>query len=70
MRGLSNSLISEIKEVLKISRQNVAQQINSGLLNAYWNIGRVMVEHEQDNNTRAEYAFVLYPEQGRTDCTG
>ena len=55
MNGLSNSLIVEIKEILRTSRQNAAQQVNSELLNAYWNIGRIIVEHEQDSKTRAEY---------------
>ena len=52
---LSNSLISEIKTVLETARQNVAQQINDELLTAYWNIGRIIVEHEQGNKDRAEY---------------
>lgn len=46
MSGLANSMIIEIKEVLKTTRQNVTQQINAGLLTAYWNIGRIIVEHE------------------------
>ena len=57
MNGLTNSLIAEIKEVLRTSRQNVAQQVNSELLTAYWNIGRIIVEHEQENKTRAEYGM-------------
>ena len=55
MSGLSNSLIMEIKEVLKTARQNAARQINSELLTAYWNIGRIIVEHEQNSKTRADY---------------
>ena len=55
MNGLSNALITEIKEVLRTSRQNVAQQVNSELLIAYWNIGRIIVEHELDSKARADY---------------
>ena len=55
MNGLSNPLIAEIKEVLRTSRENVARQVNSELLAAYWNIGRIIVEYEQDSKTRAEY---------------
>ena len=36
-------------------RQNVAKQVNIELLLTYWNIGRVIVEHEQDSNERAGY---------------
>jgi predicted nuclease of restriction endonuclease-like (RecB) superfamily len=55
MNELANSLIIEIKEVLTAARQNVARQVNAELLTAYWNIGRIIVEHEQDNKSRAEY---------------
>jgi len=40
---------------LKTARQNVAQQVNVELLTSYWNIGRIIVEYEQTNKTRAEY---------------
>lgn len=51
----TNTMISEIKTVLQTARFNVAQQVNAELLNAYWNIGKIIVEHEQSNNQRAEY---------------
>jgi predicted nuclease of restriction endonuclease-like (RecB) superfamily len=34
---------------------NIATHVNNEQLIAYWNIGRVIVEHEQDNEKRAEY---------------
>ena len=40
---------------MSIARRNVAIQVNNELITAYWNIGRVIVEYEQDNNKRAEY---------------
>jgi predicted nuclease of restriction endonuclease-like (RecB) superfamily len=55
MDELMNSLVSEIKGVLQAARQNVAHQVNDALLNAYWNIGRIIVEYEQDSKSRAEY---------------
>lgn len=48
-------IISEIKEVLQASRLNVARQVNDELLTAYWNIGRIIVEYEQNSNDRAAY---------------
>ena len=50
-----NSLITEIKEIFKTARQNAAKQVNAELLAAYWNIGRIIVEHEQESKSRAEY---------------
>ena len=50
-----NEIISEIKEVLQASRLNVARQVNDELLTAYWNIGRIIVEYEQNSKDRAAY---------------
>jgi len=66
MNGLSNSLISEIKTVLETARQNVARQVNNELLTAYWNIGRIIVEHEQGSNGRAEYGTRALKELSKT----
>ncbi len=48
-------MINEIINVLLNARKNVAQQVNSELLNTYWNIGKIIIENEQKNNLRAEY---------------
>lgn len=53
--AIPQSMISEIKEIMTAARQNVATQVNNELVVAYWNIGRVIVEHEQDSNERAKY---------------
>jgi predicted nuclease of restriction endonuclease-like (RecB) superfamily len=66
MNELANSLIIEIKEVLKTARQNAAQQVNAELLTAYWNIGRIIVEHEQDSKTRAEYGTQTLKDLSKT----
>ena len=64
--GIPNSLIIEIKEVLKTSRQNAAQQVNAELLTAYWNIGRIIVEYEQDSKARAEYGTQTLKDLSKT----
>lgn len=57
LMAISNNapIVQEIKTVLANARSNVAQQVNNELLNAYWNIGRIIVEYEQENPERAEY---------------
>ena len=55
MSGLTSPLINDIKKVLQTARQNIATQVNAELLTTYWNIGRIIVEHEQNNKARAEY---------------
>lgn len=49
------SVVKEVKLVLEVARSNVAHQVNSELLNTYWNIGRIICEHEQSNPERADY---------------
>ncbi len=51
----NNSMINEIRELLLNARQHVAVQVNIELLSTYWNIGKIIVEHEQENKERADY---------------
>lgn len=57
MNGLTynNSMIKEIKELLSVARQRAAVQVNTELLSTYWNVGRIIVEHEQNSQERAAY---------------
>ena len=52
---MTNEMIEQIKQVMMQARTNVAQTVNNELIAAYWNIGRIIVEHEQENNERAAY---------------
>jgi len=51
----NSPMILEIRELLENARKNVAQQVNTQLLTTYWNIGRIIVEYEQQNQIRADY---------------
>ena len=48
-------MVQEIKELLSGARQRVAVQVNTELLSTYWNVGRIIVEHEQNSQERAAY---------------
>ena len=48
-------IIEDIKNLLVDSRQKLQQSINSTMVQTYWNIGRIIVEDEQNGNDRAEY---------------
>ena len=48
-------IYSEIKETLLLSRSQAYSAVNSAMVQAYWNIGRIIVEHEQNGSLRAEY---------------
>ena len=49
------ALECKIRNIINEARGHVARQINETLISAYWNIGRVIIEDEQNNNERAEY---------------
>lgn len=48
-------VVQEIRSVLENARSNVARQVNSELLNTYWNVGRIICEYEQTLPERADY---------------
>lgn len=50
-----SSLIENIKEIIITSRKNIVRSVNTEMLSAYWNIGRLIVEDEQKNQERAKY---------------
>ena len=52
---VSNNYINEIKKILKNARQKAYTAVNSVMVEAYWEIGRRIVEEEQNGKERAEY---------------
>ena len=52
---ISNNYINEIKKILKNARQKAYTAVNSVMVEAYWEIGRRIVEEEQNGKERAEY---------------
>jgi predicted nuclease of restriction endonuclease-like (RecB) superfamily len=51
----NNSIYQSIKEIIILSRQRVYRMANSALLETYWQIGKVIVEDEQQGKTKAVY---------------
>ena len=50
-----NSIYQSIKEIIILYRQRVYRMANSALLETYWQIGKVIVEDEQEGKTKAVY---------------
>lgn len=48
-------IYSEIKKTLLASRSQAYSAVNFAMVQAYWQIGRIIVEYEQDGNVRASY---------------
>ncbi len=51
----SQALVEQVRGLLEASRQKIAVEVNTTLLNTYWEIGRVICEYEQTDTVRAEY---------------
>ncbi len=51
----TSDIILQIRTVLELARTNVAREVNTELLNTYWNIGRIICQYEQSVSDRADY---------------
>jgi len=52
---MQNNLYETIKVIILQSRERVFRVANSVLLETYWNIGKIIVEDEQNGAAKAEY---------------
>jgi len=52
---MANNYIQDIKEILAQARQKAYTAINVSMIEAYWQIGRRIVEQEQQGEKRAAY---------------
>lgn len=57
--GSYQQLLDRIGECLALGRQRAFEQVNSVLVETYWQIGRYIVEFEQAGKERAEYGSRL-----------
>lgn len=48
-------IYTEIKETLQQARNQAYSAVNLAMVQAYWQIGRIIVEHEQNGSLRADY---------------
>lgn len=54
-----DSIFDKIKEIIESARKNVSISINQEMVNAYWSIGKLIVEDEQQGEQRANYGTDL-----------
>ena len=48
-------LYREIREILTAARDRAWQAVNSAMVTAYWEVGRIIVDEEQAGNEKADY---------------
>jgi predicted nuclease of restriction endonuclease-like (RecB) superfamily len=56
LNSSENELLQHISDLIRLGRQSVERQINMAMTYTYFEIGRYIVEHEQNTKERAEYA--------------
>lgn len=58
----NNQLLTNIREILLSARHTAYKAVNFAMVTAYWNIGKLIVEYEQNGNARAEYGKAVLEE--------
>ncbi|WP_232220481.1 DUF1016 N-terminal domain-containing protein [Legionella tunisiensis] len=48
-------LLTAIRSILNQARTQLQQTVNHTMVQTYWNVGRLIVEHEQKGKNRADY---------------
>lgn len=54
-----NDLVKQIRSIILTSRKKVYEVINNESLKTYWDIGKQIIEKEQEGNLRAKYGSQL-----------
>ena len=55
LNHINSTLYGAIRQVLETARQSAYKAVNFAMVQAYWQIGRLIVEDEQKGEARAEY---------------
>ena len=54
------ALYREIRSVLEQARASAYRAVNFAMVQAYWQVGRLIVEHEQKGKSRAAYGEAVF----------
>ncbi|MDR1130942.1 MAG: PDDEXK nuclease domain-containing protein [Oscillospiraceae bacterium] len=55
-------LVAEIRAIMEAARTNLSREVNMTMLSTYWQVGRTIVEREQNGKLKAQYGARLLPE--------
>ena len=59
---MNNGFYEDIKDILQKARDTAYKQVNFIMVEAYWNIGKQIVEQEQNGEDRAKYGKYIIKE--------
>jgi predicted nuclease of restriction endonuclease-like (RecB) superfamily len=63
--GATEPLYREIRAVLESARAGAYRAVNAAMVQAYWHVGRLIMEHEQGGTKRAAYGEAVLDELSR-----
>ncbi len=58
-RGATPDFYQTVADILRAARVNAYRAVNFAMVEAYWNVGRMIVEEEQRGRKRADYGASL-----------
>lgn len=56
---ISSNIFEDARKIVEIARREAYAAINQTMVNAYWQLGKRIVEEEQKGKNRAEYGKQL-----------
>ena len=65
LKPFNSNLYGAIRQVLETARRSAYKAVNFAMVQAYWQIGRLIVEDEQKGEVRAEYGKKVLEELAR-----
>ena len=51
----NNTMALEISNLVTEAKNNLTKEINKSITYVYWNIGKIIVKHQNEDNNRLEY---------------
>lgn len=61
----NNEMVLEISSIVNEAKLHLSKEINKSITYVYWNIGRIIVKHENEDNNRLEYGKEILKELSR-----
>ena len=55
LQKTNEKMIQEITNLVNEVKANLTKEINKSITYVYWNIGKIIVSNENENNNRLEY---------------
>jgi predicted nuclease of restriction endonuclease-like (RecB) superfamily len=62
MKELNRNFFNDIRQIIEQAKQKAYSAVNFAMVEAYWHIGKRIVEEEQKGKARAEYGKRLVSE--------